>query len=72
MIVNFVRDYLTIREISSVSVIYDSKKLYISMSNGMCGSDMEINVGSILLDTDIENSMHDLIAKIETHLSKHF
>ena len=69
MIVNFVRDYLTIKETSSVSVIYCKRKLYVSMSNGMCGSDMEIDIGGILLG-EIETSMHMLIQEIESHLDR--
>lgn len=69
MIVNFTRDYLTIRQNANVSVLYGNKNLYVTTSNGMVGSDFVIDI-KVFLEMDIERSMLWLIREIETVLAE--
>jgi hypothetical protein len=70
MLINLARDYVTIKNVSSVGVILDCSTniLDINCINGMCGSTFSINLSKILKIKDLGTAIDTLINTIDAEI----
>lgn len=68
LIINFVRDYFTLKKGANVGVLYDSeaRKLHIVCNYDFCGENWSWEIDDLLEEEDIYTMSKMMIARLKT------